>query len=403
MRIVLLALLICSGVLPAQTNIQIGEPAPEVIITHWLKNEPADPSLEGKFVVLDFWATWCKPCLDVAPHLNELREQFPREDLYFISLTSESPKTARSVFDRVDFQVSVASDVTRQTEINFGNGETGLSRWPTTVLIDNKNIVRWIGSPGDLTAGRMDRFLTQNLVVDPSLETATEDYNGPEWRERSLDEKLPEEAYWNMMEDDSLTRFVYVFPADDLPKRTEGGDTYSLGTIGYFHAATLDEYFSFLHPTMIVEMPAYLRSRKFTIAFKNNRPDRKSSREVIRKIVAQAGYRVAFSTAETLRHSITVVESKKLKPTVSDSSWPTHQEDDFGALLCEKFKLTDLARELIVYTDDLWEYKGNDRKRYDFELFLSSPETIISSLKAYGLRVKSKKTEVEVVTILPRN
>lgn len=406
MKIFLLVLLLGVGTLSAQTNIQVGEPAPEIVITHWLKNEPVNSSLRKKFIVLDFWATWCPPCLDVVPHLNELRAAFPRKDLYFISLTKEPPSLARSVFDRVDFQVSVACDVTGKTEVNFGNGTTGLSRFPTTVLIDNKNIVRWIGSPWNLTDKMMDRFLTPNLRVEQPKSVFKPVASDPELAETFEPQRITEKKYDELLENDSILTYASVFELDGEPDFMRDKITqsfYSIGTSAYFAGTTLSAFFSNIYPDMKFVAPRELNNRFFEIGFKNEHPDRESHYQILRELVAQAGYRAEFSKAPAFRRVITIKDESKLVPTVSTFRWPKCDEDDFGALICDKLKLTDLVAELNKLTDDQWAYEGNNRKRYDFELFLSSPETILETLKDYGLRVKSKPIEIEVVTLAPRD
>lgn len=399
----LLLALLFSCPLIAQTNIQVGEPAPEIIVTHWLRNEPPGVNFKKKYIVLDFWATWCPPCLNIIPHLNELRAEFPREDLYFISLTKESPKVASSVFDRVDFQVSVACDVTGKTELNFGNGITGLSRFPTTVLIDNKNIVRWIGSPQDLTAEMMDRFLTPNLLVAQPNSVFKPVASDPELAGNFEPGKITEAEFYNLLENDSVFTYVNVFELDgepDFMKKKMTQAFYSLGTHAYFAGATLEDYFSQVHPGMKFVVPAELNDRFFQIAFKNEHPDRESHLQILREIIAQAGYEAEFSTTTVYRRTISIRKESALVPTTSDFRWPKCKEDDFSALICEKLKLTDLADELNKLTDDQWFYEGNNRKRYDFEIFHSSSATILATLKDYGLRVKSEPVEIEVVTVV---
>ena len=69
---------------------EIGTERPELSL-HLLSGGP-DPkwqALEGQVVVMDFWATWCPPCIDSIPHLNELHTKFEKEKVRFFSVTYE--------------------------------------------------------------------------------------------------------------------------------------------------------------------------------------------------------------------------------------------------------------------------------------------------------------------------
>jgi thiol-disulfide isomerase/thioredoxin len=49
-------------------------------------------ALKGKVVVLEFWATWCGPCVAAISHLNELADQFKDRPVQFIAVTDEGEK-----------------------------------------------------------------------------------------------------------------------------------------------------------------------------------------------------------------------------------------------------------------------------------------------------------------------
>jgi thiol-disulfide isomerase/thioredoxin len=103
----------------------------------------------GKPVVLDIWATWCGPCRQEIPHLIELADQYRKDGLIVIGLTTEDYETQR---DRVKsfvkeygmtYNVGFASE---QLYLSFNNGSSAM-RIPQTLVFDTegKLVKRLIG------------------------------------------------------------------------------------------------------------------------------------------------------------------------------------------------------------------------------------------------------------------
>src|SRR5580765_7099347 len=90
-------ILVCWSGLRAQPAVadvlRPGQPAPELNLRKILQAPPdakADlKGLRGKVVILEFWATWCAPCIEVQPHLNDLIEKFKDKPVQIISITNE--------------------------------------------------------------------------------------------------------------------------------------------------------------------------------------------------------------------------------------------------------------------------------------------------------------------------
>jgi thiol-disulfide isomerase/thioredoxin len=148
----------------AQYSIKINEKAPDIFVTDWIRNTPKYKVLKDKYIVLEFWATWCGPCIKAVPHLNDLQTKFNREDLYFISMTDEKIDRVERLLKKVNFKSIVVSDQTKKTHIAYGNGATGLEAYPLTVLIDKFNTIKWIGNPEQLNEKVLEDFLSDKLI-----------------------------------------------------------------------------------------------------------------------------------------------------------------------------------------------------------------------------------------------
>ncbi|WPO93227.1 TlpA family protein disulfide reductase [Chryseobacterium sp. HR92] len=75
----LLFLMIFSGTVMAQSAIEIGKKAPEITMNKADGTSFALSALKGKVVLIDFWATWCAPCVEEQPELKTFYETYSEQ------------------------------------------------------------------------------------------------------------------------------------------------------------------------------------------------------------------------------------------------------------------------------------------------------------------------------------
>jgi len=88
----------------------------------------------GRITVVDFWATWCGPCLRSMPHLDQIARKHPEIDVLTINI--DDAAEARAIFDRAHYQLQLLAD-DGATSDRFG-----VVSIPHTVLIDGKGMLR---------------------------------------------------------------------------------------------------------------------------------------------------------------------------------------------------------------------------------------------------------------------
>lgn len=72
-------LILFSGYSAAQNKIEVGKKAPEIIMPKADGTSFSLSSLKGKLVLIDFWATWCAPCVGEQPQLKTLYETYSEQ------------------------------------------------------------------------------------------------------------------------------------------------------------------------------------------------------------------------------------------------------------------------------------------------------------------------------------
>ncbi len=132
----------------------IGDKAPAIEISHWLKGNKIEAFEPGKVYVLEFWATWCGPCRASIPHITELQEQYKDYDVTFIGVSDEKLKTVVGFLcktskeklwnDQMKYTVATDPDKSVYTSYMKAAGQGGI---PTVFIIGKDQGVEWIGHP----------------------------------------------------------------------------------------------------------------------------------------------------------------------------------------------------------------------------------------------------------------
>ena len=147
LALIILVLLMSSSDIFCQKVFEFGAPAPEIKISSWLKKTPKFQELSGKTIVLEFWGTWCRPCIMSIPHLNELVEKSANDSVIFISISKEDSAKVSKFLESKEIKSHVAIDLNSRTNINYK-----ISSIPKAYVIDSFGRIIWEGHPMNLTA-----------------------------------------------------------------------------------------------------------------------------------------------------------------------------------------------------------------------------------------------------------
>jgi thiol-disulfide isomerase/thioredoxin len=138
---------------------KVGEAPPPFAAEAWLNwkgggEAPTLENLKGKVVVVEFWATWCGPCIAGIPHLNEIHEKHTRDGMVLLSLTDQSRSHVEEFMAKTTMNYTVG--VGSRTANDYG-----VRGIPQAFIIGRDGKVAWAGHPGD---AEFDRQLVAALA-----------------------------------------------------------------------------------------------------------------------------------------------------------------------------------------------------------------------------------------------
>jgi thiol-disulfide isomerase/thioredoxin len=146
--------------------LEVGDKAPSLKgVKSWYNGEGVDPGEEGQITIVDFWATWCAPCRNSIPHLNDLYAKYKSEDLVIAGITLEGKSKVEPFLKLIPMNFPVGMDTRGTTKKTYTAGRDTI---PQAFLVDRKGIVVWEGHPLD----GLDEVLSEVIAGTWTIEKA---------------------------------------------------------------------------------------------------------------------------------------------------------------------------------------------------------------------------------------
>lgn len=153
----ILTLLFASGPLFAQTAQgpqlpKVGGLAPEFAFSGVIQDDRSladltPGALRGRVVVLDFFATWCAPCIAAIPRTNALVDEFKNDPVSFLAVANESPTVLETFLSTHPMSADLVLDDGDKTYKNYW-----VRSLPFVVVIDTTGHIRAFASPETLSS-----------------------------------------------------------------------------------------------------------------------------------------------------------------------------------------------------------------------------------------------------------
>ena len=336
-------------------------PAPEKLVK----------SAAGKLVILEFWATWCAPCVAAIPHLNALAERFSGDKVVFIAVTNESPDRVTRFLSKRTMNSWVALDSSMFREFD-------VQVLPTTIVIARSGSVALRTIPDALTNEVIQDLLRgkQYPAVVPA-------------RPAETDVVVPQPLFQIVVSPSKGREETYGF---DLTKGIFTADAIRAQTLfGFANDFTATRV---LGPQSILDRWLSVKCRV---------PEGYDLREALRQTLPAAlGVHARREVREISAYRLRAGPAGAFGVHPSVAGTPPHLSTDVGLILAVDMDISSLCSELenVVGTPVLDETNLTAKYDWDLQYQSSKPADVKAALaQQLGLDMVPSTAAVEVVVV----
>lgn len=163
--LVFICLAVFLGTMPAIAHFE-GDSSPPVCDLTYEDGTPVQnwPEMKGKVIYIDFWASWCPPCIKSFPFMNQLTRDFEERGLQVVGINLDEERSeAEDFLKQFQNKFTIVFDTDKQCAKDFN-----VIAMPSTYIIDKRGLVRHIHRgfrPGEMEAMRelIDALLDETI------------------------------------------------------------------------------------------------------------------------------------------------------------------------------------------------------------------------------------------------
>jgi len=137
---------------PTKKVLKAGDPAPALKATKWLQGKEIETFEPGRVYVVEFWATWCGPCIVMMPHLSELQAEYKDKGVTIIGHSSKDPRNSEAQVTafvkkrgpKLGYTFAYADNRDTNNAWMVAAGKNGI---PCSFVVDKEGKIAYIGHP----------------------------------------------------------------------------------------------------------------------------------------------------------------------------------------------------------------------------------------------------------------
>ncbi|HET6425891.1 MAG TPA: TlpA disulfide reductase family protein, partial [Planctomycetaceae bacterium] len=148
-------------------SVLVGKPAPDFELDLLAGGKFNLSNEKGNILVLDFWASWCGPCLQAMPQVDRVATEYADRGVKLVAVNlEETPDRIKAALERLKLETAVALDKTGRIAEKYG-----ATSIPQTVIIDREGVVARLFVGGGARFDDQLRAALDSVLAGPAVKS----------------------------------------------------------------------------------------------------------------------------------------------------------------------------------------------------------------------------------------
>ena len=196
-------------------GLKVGSAAPKIQVARWVQGDAVKAFEGDKVYIVEFWATWCGPCVAAIPHVNEIYKKYEDRGLVVIGQNvweqdvKSVPDFVKKMGGKMTYRVAL-DDTSAGSKGAMADGwlaAAGQNGIPCAFVVNKMGKIAYIGHPMELKESLLETLLAEPSTKEPDAPTgaAVDNSTAPSAKAAALAKRAESEIRAGKLDDAEAT------------------------------------------------------------------------------------------------------------------------------------------------------------------------------------------------------